>query len=96
MLWFNVPTGLSCKSAEVVTVTAFEALRFKDVARSQMASGVKNLCSALVRRELKDADKTALTIPLAAALAAKNIIKVEAGTDLNNLKRGDVSKVGTF
>ncbi len=61
-----------------------------------MASGVKNLCSALVRKDLKAADKTALTIPLAAALAAKNIIEVQGGADLSNLKQGDVTKVGTF
>ncbi len=93
MLWFNFPTGLSCRNAEVIVVTAFEPLRFKDVTRTQIASVIKNLCSALVRKGLKAADKTALTIPLAAAVAAKNIIEVQAGADLTNLKRGDV---GTF
>ena len=89
-------SGLSTKSAEVIVMAAFEAHTFKEVSRSQMASAAKSMCPADLKRDLKGADKTTLTVPLAAALAAKNIVKVQEGANLGNLKRGEATKEGTF
>lgn len=88
--------GLSSKSAEVIVMTAFEAHRFKDVSRSQVASAIKSVCSTTARKGLRGADKATLTLPLAAALAAKNIVNIKGGADLGNLTRGDATKVGTI
>ena len=92
----SIPTGLSLKSAEVVVMTAFEALRFKDIARQQLFSSVKSICSPSIQKELKGADKSSLTQPLAAALLINKVVEVKKGADLQNLKRLDAKKFGTF
>ena len=48
------------------------------------------------RKSLKCSDKGTLTIPLAAALLYTNIVKVQQGADLNNLKQQDPKKSGPF
>ncbi len=92
----SLSIGLSSKSAEIIIMAAFEAHRFKDVSRTQMSSALKSVCPPSCRKGLKSADKVALTIPLGAALAAKNIVTIKAGADLGNLKRGDATKDGTL
>ena len=64
--------------------------------KTQLFSAVKSSCSTTTQKELKCADKATLTMPLAAALLNKHIVKVQQGADLNNLKRQDAEKVGTF
>lgn len=45
----SIPTGLSLRSAEVVVMTAFEALRFRDIARQQLFSSVNSICPHLYK-----------------------------------------------
>ena len=76
-------------------MAAFEAHRFKDISRAQLASAVSSVCPPNRRRELRGADKIALCIPLAAALVTSNVVKLTS-ENVSNLKMGDAKKAGTF
>lgn len=87
---------MSQKSAEVIVMCAFGAHTIKEVSRSQMASAVKFFLEVAERKHLKTADKSQLVKPLAMAFVKKKIVIVKEGTNMDDLSRCDIYKVGTF
>ena len=53
-------------------MTAFEAHKYKEISKAQMASAVKILCPAEQKGGLKEANKAAIVKPVAAVLLSNN------------------------
>ena len=75
---------------------AFAAHFIKEVSRAQLCSAAKTLLPREQRRMLNVAEKQKFMKPLAAAFLNKNIVRIRPLSNLINLSRDDVIKVGTF
>ena len=67
----------------------------KEISRSQMASAARFFMSDKKKFFMK-AEKYQLVNPLAEVFIKKRIVVVKEGADMDNLKRGDVTKEKTF
>ena len=81
-------------SAEAVILAAFGAHFFKEVSQSQLESAAKSLLP--LKTVSQKGDKRDYIMPLAEAFLKKGIIKVVGRSNLKNLARGDLKKVGPF
>ena len=86
-----VLTELSVKSAEVIVLVAFNALKLTDVSKSQLVAAAKSFGRKLPNK----VDKASLIKPVAASLVKNNGVKVLGGV-VENLSRVEVKKVGNF
>ena len=87
-MW-HLPESVSCEVSSLL-------LSSSSAAGERYVVSIQLFAHQPHRKSLKGSDKGTLTIPLAAALLYTNIVKVQQGADLNNLKRQDAEKVGTF
>ena len=86
---------MSQKSATVIMLEAFGAHFIKEITRAQLMSATKSLIPQK-KKKLQNAEKCDLYIPLGRAFVQNGIVHIKGGSNIEDLSRGDVSKVGTF
>ena len=79
-----------------MVMTAFGAHFIKEVSRSQLCAAAKSILPPNQRKQLQHAEKSKFYIPLAKMFIFKNIVGIKKHSDVKNLCRNDVEKVGTF
>ena len=90
---FSYTADLTQKSAEVIVLKAFGAIKASDITRQQLMSAAKKL--GFSKKKTKD-DKASLLMAVVAGLLDKHIIKVAEGVDGSNVLRKDVIRVCPF
>ena len=75
---------------------AFGVHFIKEVSRSQLYAACKSMLPKEERKKLYGAEEQKFLKPLGIEFLKKKIVTFEKGSDLNNLSRNSVSKVGTF